>query len=388
MKEQQATTAGEPGSAADPLPMHRAIYEELLREIRNGQYQPGDRLPSEAVLCERFDASRITVAKAVQGLQRDGLVVRRPGSGTYIQRPQEQGSRQFGLLIPELGSTEIFEPICQGIMRSPLAKTHALIWGHSSEDEDGRDQAAEALCRQFIQQRVDGVFFAPLEYIEGENMVNHRVVTSLQRANIPTVLLDRDYEVYPRRSNLDLVGIDNHRAGLILTQHLWVQGARRIVFVARKQSASTMVERLAGYYFGLNASGSEYRGRVLFGDVTDQAFVRKLLETEQPDGIVCGNDLTAARLMRTLIDLSVRVPEQVRLAGFDNVSYAKFLPVPLTTIHQNCGELGEAAMMLMLERLRNPEHPAMDMRVRFELIVRESCGVGRRPAAEKQAATT
>lgn len=363
------------GAAPDLLPMHRAIYEELLREIRNGQYQPGDRLPSEAVLCERFDASRITVAKAVQGLQREGLVVRRPGSGTYIQRPQEQGRRQFGLLIPELGSTEIFEPICQGIMRSPLAKTHALIWGHSSEDEDGRDQAAEALCRQFIQQRVDGVFFAPLEYIEGENMVNHRIVTSLQRANIPTVLLDRDYEIYPRRSNLDMVGIDNHRAGLILTQHLWGQGARRIVFVARKRSASTMVERIAGYSFGLHESGAECKPRVLSGDVTDQAFVREILATEVPDGIVCGNDLTAARLMRTLIELGVRIPEQVRLTGFDDVSYAKFLPVPLTTIHQNCGELGEAAMMLMLERLRSPERPAVDVRVRFELVVRESCGV-------------
>lgn len=376
MKEEPSEVSSEPGvGGADPLPMHRAIYEELLREIRNGQYQPGDRLPSEAVLCERFDASRITVAKAVQGLQRDGLVVRRPGSGTYIQRPQEQSSRQFGLLIPELGSTEIFEPICQGIMRSPLAKTHALIWGHSSEDEDGRDQAAEALCRQFIQQRVDGVFFAPLEYIEGENMVNHRIVTSLQRANIPTVLLDRDYEIFPRRSTLDLVGIDNHRAGLILTQHLWGQGARRIVFVARKRSASTMMERVAGYYFGLHESGSEFPGRVLFGDATDESFVREIMSTEKPDGIICGNDLTAARLMRTLIELGVRIPEQVRLTGFDDVSYAKFLPVPLTTIHQNCSELGEAAMILMLERLRNPERPAVDVRVRFELIVRESCGV-------------
>lgn len=377
-------TEAEPHTAvsSDLVPMHRAIYEELLREIRNGQYQPGDRLPSEAVLCERFDASRITVAKAVQGLQRDGLVVRRPGSGTYIQRPQEQARRQFGLLIPELGSTEIFEPICQGIMRSQMAKTHALIWGHSSEDEDGRDQAAEALCRQFIQQRVDGVFFAPLEYIEGENLVNHRIVTSLQRANIPIVLLDRCYEVYPRRSNVDLVGIDNHRAGLILTQHLLGQGARRIIFVARKRSASTMVERVAGYTFGLHESGSGYRGRVLFGDVTDQAFVREMMVSETPDGIVCGNDLTAARLMRTLIEMGIRIPEQVRLVGFDDVSYAKFLPVPLTTIHQNCGELGESAMMLMLDRLRNPERPAVDVRVRFELVVRESCGVDRATASE------
>lgn len=52
------------------IPRHRAIYEELLSEIQTGVYQPGERLPSEALLCERFNASRITVAKAFETLQR------------------------------------------------------------------------------------------------------------------------------------------------------------------------------------------------------------------------------------------------------------------------------------------------------------------------------
>jgi GntR family transcriptional regulator, arabinose operon transcriptional repressor len=361
-------------SSAEQLPLHRAIYEELLREIRSGEYGPGDRLPSEAVLCERFDASRITVAKAIQGLQRDDLVVRRPGSGTYIQTPQRASSRQFGLLIPDLGGTEIFEPICRGIMRSPLAKTHALVWGHAPADENGREQSAEDLCRQFISQKLAGVFFAPLEYIDGSDMINHKIVAALDRANIPVVLLDRCYKEYPLRSTLDLVGIDNHRAGIVLTQHLWRQGARRIVFVARKLSASTMIERISGYSFALHEQRAEFASVVLYGDVTDERFVRSMIEKHRPDGIVCGNDLTAARLMRTLIGLGMRVPEEVSMVGIDDVSYAKFLPVPLTTIHQNCDEIGEVAMALMLERLRHPQRAAMDVRVRFELIVRESCG--------------
>ena len=68
--------------------------------------------------------------------------------------------------------------------------------------------------------------------------------------------------------------------------------------------------------------------------------MRELVELE-PDGVVCGNDLTAAHLMRALIGMGVRVPEQIRLVSFDDVSYAKFLPVPLTTIHQNCPQIGE-----------------------------------------------
>lgn len=359
---------------AKKIPLHRSIYEELGAAIRNGTYRDGDRLPSETELCKRFNASRITVAKAIQTLQTDGLVVRRAGSGSYIQLPTPTATYQFGLLIPELGGTEIFEPICQGIMRSPQAKSHSLIWGHSVQQEGERESSALTLCRQFIQQRVTGVFFAPLEYTEGKERVNNQIVAELRQAGIPIVLLDRCYYPYPKRSNLDRVGIDNHRASFVVTQHLWQQGARRIVFVARRRSASTMVERVSGYHFALRECGVELAGSARYGDVEDEAFVRHVLESQQPDGIVCGNDLTAARLMRTLIEMGVRVPEQVRLVSFDDVHYAKFLPVPLTTIHQNCGQIGRTAMSVMLDRIEHPQRPGMDVLVPFELVVRESCG--------------
>jgi DNA-binding LacI/PurR family transcriptional regulator len=326
------------------------------------------------MLCEQFHASRITIAKALQTLQMDGLIVRRAGSGTYIHLPAPNASHQFGLLIPELGSTEIFEPICQGIMRSPQARTHSLVWGHAIVDESGRQETAAELCRQFIAQKVSGVFFAPLEYADEKDLKNQTIVAELRQANIPIVLLDRCYKTYPLRSNLDRVGIDNHRASFMLTEHLWNQGARRIVFVAKKRSATTIVERISGYYFALRECGSKYSGNVFFGDAEDAEFVQHIVRREKPDAVVCGNDLTAARLMRSLIGLSVRIPEQMRLVGFDDVSYAKFLPVPLTTIHQNCQQIGEAAIELMLDRMENPTRPGIDLLVPFELVVRESCG--------------
>ena len=359
---------------AKKIPLHRAIYDELSAAINGGMYRDGDRLPSETELCKQYGASRITVAKAIQTLQADGLVVRRAGSGSYIQLPLPVATHQFGLLIPELGNTEIFEPICQGIMRSPQAKSHSLIWGHSTAGENEREASAISLCRQFIQQRVAGVFFAPLEFTEGKDRINNQIVTELRQAGIPIVLLDRCLYPYPKRSNLDRVGIDNHRASFVVTQHVWQQGARRIVFVARQRSASTVVERVSGYQFALRECGSAYAGATLYGDVEDTAFVQNLLETEQPDGIVCANDLTAARLMRKLIELGVRVPEQVRLVSFDDVHYAKFLPVPLTTIHQNCSQIGRTAMSLMLDRMEHPQRPGLDVLVPFELVVRESCG--------------
>lgn len=378
MAKAHTSRTGVTAAEGEPVTvLHRAIYRELEREISEGLYRPGDRLPSEAQLCERFGASRITVAKAIQSLQRDGLVTRRPGSGTYITEPNIGTRHQFGLLIPQLGSTEIFEPICQGIMRAPLAKSHVLLWGYApgegESDSDHTGELAEQLCRQFIDQKVSGVFFAPLEYMVDREATNRRIVDMLARANIPVVLLDRCLESYPRRSELDLVGIDNHRAGYLVTQHLWLCGARRIVFVARKRSASTIVERISGYQFALSDIQPGTPSRVLLGDVQDPAFIR-LLVGERPDAIVCGNDLTAARLMRSLLDMGSRVPEDIRITGFDDVSYSKFLPVPLTTVRQDCSEIGRAALSLMLERLREPNRPGWEIRVPFELIKRQSTG--------------
>jgi len=360
---------------APEIPRHRAIYEALLGEIQSGLYKPGERLPSEAVLCERFQASRITVAKAFQSLQRDHLVTRRPGSGTYVQQPpQAQPSLQFGLLIPDLGTTEIFEPICQGIMRSPAAKSHSLSWGHSPAHEEDTEKAAERLCRQYIAQKVDGVFFAPAEFSATRDAANHRIAALLERASIPVILLDRCIERYPDRSNFDLVGIDNHRAGYVITRHLAQAGARRIVFAMRKNSAATVEARMAGYREALFHLQPGAPGVAVSGNFEDTSWVRSMIDRERPDGIVCANDVTAARLMKTLVALGVRIPDDMKITGFDDVSYAKFLPVPLTTIRQDCAELGAVAMQAMLERLRRPNQPVRDILVRTELIVRGSTG--------------
>ena len=89
---------------------------------------------------------------------------------------------------------------------------------------------------------------------------------------------------------------------------------------------------------------------------------------------MCANDKTAATVMQHLLNRGLRVPGDVRVTGMDDVKYAKFLPVPLTTIHQNCAEMGRLAMSVMLDRVENPHRPGMDVLTAFELVVRESSG--------------
>src|SRR5271170_6502285 len=363
------------GATLSSIPKYRQIYEDLHSAIRTGSFQPGERLPSETVLGERYNTSRITVAKALNELHLQGLVSRRAGSGTHVLAPPTTGGHVFGLLIPDLGRTEIFEPICHGMMQSPSSKPHSLLWGHSMGEAAQQEKEAEHLCHSYVAQRVSGVFFAPLEYTPEKDAVNRRIVSALDRAGIQVVLLDRCYAPYSMRSKYDLVGIDNRRVGFVLTQHLLLHGAKRVAFVAKPLSASTVVGRIAGYREALFAHGVDLQqDLVCRGDPEDPRFIQKLLKQYRPDAIVCANDVTAIKVMEGLASYGVRVPEEIRIVGVDDVKYASLLPVPLTTQHQNCAEIGAMAIATMLQRLERPDQPTRDILLQTKTVVRRSCG--------------
>jgi GntR family transcriptional regulator, arabinose operon transcriptional repressor len=353
---------------------YQRVFDALQRDIRSGRLKTGDRLPSEAELERLFGASRITVGRAVRDLQLAGLVERRPGSGSYVKPRGLSDALSFGLLIPDLGDTEIFEPICQGMMASPLARQHALLWGSLPNTAASKEDRAWQLCRQYIERRVSGVFFAPLELRAGKDAVNRRIAEALDAAGIPLVLLDRTVVPYPQRGTHDLVGIDNRRAGYRVTEHLLQLGAQRIAFVAVSNAAATVEAREAGYREALYAWGSPIaRDLVHRLDPTDVESVRMLMAAA-PDAIVCANDWTAARLMHKILELGYAVPENVRLVGIDDLDYASLLPVPLTTLRQPTREIGAAAFAAMLDRVSRPDTPVRDILLQTEMVVRRSCG--------------
>jgi len=361
----------------DRAPKHRQVRDELEREVRSGRWRPGDRLPSEVELGARFGASRITIGRAVRDLQLAGLVDRRAGSGTFVRAGPPQGALSFGLLIPDLGQTEVFEPICQGIMASPLASQHALVWGGGTAPGASREERAWALCQQYVARKLSGVFFAPIEHSPAMVELNRRITRALDAAGIPVVLLDRTAVPHPHRGRHDLVGLDHRLAGFAVTEHLLGLGARRVGFVGLPDSAASVDLRQAGYREALEAAGlaaDPALARRL--DPTDPAAVRRLLEEARPDALLAANDWTAARLLHTLLGLGCAVPGDVRLAGIDDLPYAGLLPVPLTTLRQPTAQIGAAALAAMLDRVGGAGLATRDVLLHGTLVVRRSCGAG------------
>jgi GntR family transcriptional regulator, arabinose operon transcriptional repressor len=360
---------------SDPGPKYRQIYDNLKDAIGSGDYQTGQRLPSESELGKIFSTSRLTVNRALRELQLSGLIERRVGSGSYVSATKRL-DLSFGLLIPDLGDTEIFEPICRGIAEVQTEQRHVLLWGRSPADAAAMEAQARESCRQWVAAKVAGAFFAPLELTDKKDAVNSRIARLFETAGIPLILIDRDLVPYPQRSDYDLIGIDNRRAGYVLTEHMLQTGCKRLIFVGRHRAAPSCVARAVGFREAVQDVGAEFRDEFVLheSDPTNVDQVRSIMKDLRPDGIVCSNDFTAAQLMRSLDALSIRVPTDVTLGGFDDVKYARFLPVPLTTIHQPCAEIGASALRAMLERVQNPRLPARDILLSFNLVVRQSTG--------------
>jgi len=284
--------------------------------------------------------------------------------------PRPKKGLLFGLVIPNLGETEIFEPICQGIAAAPEARGHGLVWAHADQGVESREEQALELARYSIAHSVAGVFFAPLEFSAASTEVNARVMKLLHGAGIAVVLLDRRPEESGVRRECDLVGIDNHRAGYLAAEHLLRLGARRVGFVRLEGQASTVKARVRGYQDALADFGG---GGHVFTMRANQA-MEWHAEARACDAFVCANDRVAGRWMQTLLGQGVRIPRDVRIVGIDDVNYASLLPVPLTTVHQPCREIGEAALRVMLERLERPKMAARDVLLDCRLAIRKSCG--------------
>src|SRR5271165_5941971 len=125
------------------LPKYQHVLESIKNDILGGRYQPGQKLPSEAALVKRFGTSRITVGRALRELRQAGLIKSHAGTGNFVDaRVASDEGLLFGLLIPNLGDTEIFGPICQGMLEATQARKNAVLWDNSVSDTRTKEEQA------------------------------------------------------------------------------------------------------------------------------------------------------------------------------------------------------------------------------------------------------
>jgi LacI family transcriptional regulator len=187
------------------------------------------------------------------------------------------------------------------------------------------------------------------------------------------VLLNRDVEGI----EVDRVAIDNRAGSYAAISHLLDLGHRRIAFVAGRRDLSTVRDRLAGYEDALRDRGIAPDPRLVCHveiepEAATRATRRLLAWRDRPTAIFTYNDLMAVGALVAIRAADLRVPEDVSLVGHDDILYAPYLQVPLTTVAQPTRELAETAARLLIDRLRGNEGPPRRVVLQPRLVVRAS----------------
>ena len=355
--------------------IYQAKVAELREAIRAGKYA-NRPFPSETQLMRKFSVGRQTAVRILNRLADEGLIVRRKGAGNFLTGRGLRTTGRIGLIIHGSDYCEIFAPISKAV--SALCQKHGytLLFGDvSSHCAARRVKRIFELAEKFVEEGLDGLILQPIELVPNAEKVNARLTDLFARACVPVVLLDSDIVEGPRRSAYDLVAVDHFSVGRRLAEHLREAGAARIVYLTQPNRAPCVKARQLGVKIG--SEGCALAGESVFAEPDDADAIRRMLQRERPDAIACYNDRQAALLLQTLGRLGKRVPDDVLVAGFDDVQFAKLTMPQLTTMHQPCEEIAKNAFRLLLDRIRDPRLPARSVLLDSALVVRGSTSVVR-----------
>ena len=347
------------------------LFDTLKNEILSGKYRSNLPFPSVRALINRFKLSDRTVRHALDELVHQGLISRRQGRGTFVTN--NATSRKIGLIVPGVACTDFFQPIVSEINQLARKEDYTLLFAEVfSMDRDERVHQVRELAAEFIKKRVAGVIYEPLAGPDGTEP-NAHILSVFKRARIPVVLIDCDIVPFPRRSEYDVVGVNDVEAGAKIAAHLIEAGAKRVHFLICKLCPTTFENRLYGAEVELIKAGRFKKGSVLYAEANDLAALKRhIRKNGKPDAFVCSNDAIAAEFKQTLEKAGLSVPKDVLLTGFADLPIASLMSPPLTTIRQERDQLGGQAFRRLLERIANPGLPANEIFFPAPLVARES----------------
>ncbi|GAA4468873.1 LacI family DNA-binding transcriptional regulator [Phytohabitans houttuyneae] len=242
-------------------------------------------------------------------------------------------------------------------------------------DQTNGDPEQERLVAAGIRDHlIDGLIFSPLALAGAELDVGAKAT--------PMVLLGERVA----HGQADHVAIDNVAAARDATAHLLELGRRRIAAIGAQHTAeaATARLRLAGYREALHAAGIGYDETLIapapsWHRADGAEAMRALLATgARFDAVVCFNDTLALGAVRALYDAGRRVPDDVAVAGFDDIEDGRFSVPTLTTVAPDKADLARIAVDLLAARLAATEDgPPREQSVPHRLIPRESTLGGR-----------
>ncbi|MBO5668337.1 MAG: GntR family transcriptional regulator [Lentisphaeria bacterium] len=346
------------------------VYErfemDTEEQILSGSLKAGDCIISENEAAERYGISRRSARTAIEHLIAKGLLIRRPGKGTFVAALTAGSRAGFAsysatVILPDLSDTFLLT-VCEGIQEA-AGKYNCDLIIKTSHGDIARENQNIRYC---LQRRESGVIVFP-NYGRG----NLESLLKLKEMRIPFVLIDRKFVDL----ETNYIGVDNASGGYMACEHLIKTGCRKIAHLYGT-NGSANDERLDGYRRALSDYGIPGSEKFIrrFSDLKNLKDSRAtrfepdmeggyenmkflLAQKEIPDGVFAGNDYQALGALRAIREAGLQIPGDVSVVGFDELRFNNYLEQPLTTIRQPQMEIGRKAMDILHQAILEKDDP-------------------------------
>jgi DNA-binding LacI/PurR family transcriptional regulator len=340
-------------AAGHPDPSRRGLRQPSIKDIA--------RLArvSHPTVSRALQNSPLVNAKTAEKIRR---IARESGyrASAVARGLVTRRTRTIGLAV-----TTVADPftgqVVSGIEQAASDHGYCVFLADSSADPDREKK----IVQSFAEQRIDGI-------IVTSSRVGALYLPLLSEMMVPIVLVNDQHP----GAFVHSIMIGNQDGSRMVAEHLVGLGHRRIAYIGDQFGYQSDTERHAGYREALDAAGIPPLPELeVRGDGKPEAGLRAmdtlLALGDPPTAVCCYNDMTAFGAMRSIRMHGLGIPEDISIAGFDDLFIATYTDPPLTTVRQPMRRMGQLAMENLI-KLMSGQETVVRIKVKAELIVRES----------------
>ncbi len=364
-------------------PLYIQIMEFIKNKISNKEILPDEKLPTEQELSELFDVSRITSKRALDELERDDLIYRVRGSGSFVSPVTNESdqlnvdSKLVAMVLPFVSSMGRLMDTIKGATEY-LNKKGYYLSIHSTERNIKKEKD---LINELVGKNIAGIIYYPIS-----DRYNLELINNLYLEKFPIVAIDKFFESIP----ISYVMSDNFFGGHEATECLIEKGHQKIGYISGVmiEDVVSVRQRYFGYCRALKKNNIVIDDSIIklglgknlgsFIDIDDKASdsLKIIIEDLIDKGvtaILTENDYVALNIIKICKKTGIDIPHDLSVIGFDNIEMSSNFSVPLTTIAQNFQEIGRKASEIIVKSVEEHHYDYEQITLPVKLVERESC---------------
>ncbi|TDO69926.1 LacI family transcriptional regulator [Halanaerobium saccharolyticum] len=255
-------------------------------------------------------------------------------------------TKTIGLVIPDI-TNPFFPQVARGVEEAAVTADYNIFLCNTNWNPEREDHYVNAL----MQKQIDGLIMTP-----SSEDVNH--LKNLLNSQLKTVFIS---SFIPLNDYTSII-VDNAKGTEKAMNYLIKKGHRNIAFIGAGEERYANQERLKGYKNSLKKHDIKIEDKYITNvknsydrksgfDLMNQ-IINNFNKKQLPTAVICYNDLLALGVIQALRLKGFRIPEDMAVIGFDDISFSSLPEVQLTTIAQPKYEMGKIALETLIEKIK------------------------------------